>query len=85
VRSASGELLRDEQAVLQGWKVWYDTLLNATSPTLGPCINKIEHIPEHTLLAAEPSMEEVKEAVGKLENGKLVGADNLCGELVKLG
>ena len=30
-------------------------------------------------------MEEVKEAVGKLGNGKAVGVDNICGELLKLG
>ena len=30
-------------------------------------------------------MEEVKEAVGKLGNGKAVGVDNVCGELLKLG
>ena len=30
-------------------------------------------------------MKEVKEAVGKLGNGKAVGVDNVCGELLKLG
>ena len=30
-------------------------------------------------------MEEVKEAAGKLGNGKAVGIDNVCGELLKLG
>ena len=29
--------------------------------------------------AAEPTMEKVKEAVGKLGNGKAVGIDNVCG------
>ena len=30
-------------------------------------------------------MEEVKEAVGKLGNGKAAGVDNVCGELLKHG
>ncbi|CAM9658729.1 unnamed protein product [Sphacelaria rigidula] len=42
-------------------------------------------MPEHAPPAAKPSMAEMKEAVGKLANGKAVGTDNLCGELLKLG
>ncbi|CAN0093230.1 unnamed protein product, partial [Sphacelaria rigidula] len=73
VRSATGELLRDKQAILQRWKEWFDTLLNATSSTIDhSVIDLIEQLPEHTSLAAEPSMAEVKQAVGKLVNGKAV-------------
>ncbi|CAM9891726.1 unnamed protein product [Sphacelaria rigidula] len=86
IRSATGELLRDKQAILQRWKEWFKTLLNATSPTIDhSVVDIIEQMPEHALLAAEPSMAEVKEAVGKLANGRSVGTDNMCGELLKLG
>lgn len=37
-------------------------------------------MPEHEPLSAEPPIEDVKEAVGKLDNGKAVGTDNPCGE-----
>lgn len=40
---------------------------------------------EHEPLAAESSMEEVKEAVGKLANEKAVRTDDICGRLFKLG
>ncbi|CAM9959586.1 unnamed protein product [Sphacelaria rigidula] len=86
VRSATGELLRDKQAILQRWKEWFDTLLNATSPTIHhSVIDLIEQLPEHTPLVAEPWMAEVKQAVGQLANGKAVGTDGICGELSKLG
>ncbi|CAM9723617.1 unnamed protein product [Sphacelaria rigidula] len=41
-------------------------------------------MPGNAALATEPSIEEVKEAPGKLTSGKAVGTDNLCGELLKL-
>ncbi|CAM9779802.1 unnamed protein product, partial [Sphacelaria rigidula] len=86
VRSATGELLRDKQAILQRWKEWFDILLNATSPTIDhSVIDLIEQLPEYTPLAVEPSMAEVKQAVGKLANGKAVGTEDIYGELLKLG
>ncbi|CAM9833208.1 unnamed protein product, partial [Sphacelaria rigidula] len=86
IRSATGELLRDKQDILQRWKEWFETLLNATSPTIDhSAINLIEQLPEHTPLAAEPSLAEVKEAVGKPANGRAAGTDNICGDLLKLG
>ena len=79
-------LLRDKPSILLRWKEWSQELLNAKSPTLDASIlDGIEQFPEHAPLAAEPTMEEVKEAVGKLGNGKAVGIDNVCGELLKLG
>ena len=77
-------LLRDKPSILLRWKEWFQELLNAKSPTLdASTLDGIEQLPEHAPLAAEPTLEEVKEAVGKLGNGKAVGVDN--GELLKLG
>ena len=79
-------LFRDKPSILLRWKKWFQELLNAKSPTLdASLLDGIEQLPEHAPLAAEPTMEEVKEAVGKLGNGKAVGVDNVCGELLKLG
>ena len=76
----------DKPSILLRWKEWFQELLNAKSPTLDASIlDGIEQLPEHAPLAAAPTMEEVKEAVGKLGNGKAVGVDNVCGELLKLG
>ena len=84
--NASGVLLRVKPTILLRWKEWFQELLNAKSPTLDASIlDGIEQLPEHSPLAAEPTMEEVKEVVGKLGNGKAVGVDNVCGELLKLG
>ena len=86
IKTAFGVLLRDKPCILLRWKEWFQELLNAKSPTLDASIlDGIEQLPEHASLAAEPTMEEVKEAVGKLGNGKAVGVDNVCGELLKLG
>lgn len=60
--------------------------MNTTTPTLKPsAIDCIEQVAEHALLAAKPSMEEAKKAVGKLADGKAVGTDNPCGEQFKVG
>ena len=86
IKNAYGVLLRDKPSILLRWKGWFQELLNAKSPTLDASIlDGIEQLPEHAPLAAEPTVEEVKEAVGKLGNGKAVGVDNVCGELLKLG
>ena len=86
IKNAFGVLLRDKPSILLRWKEWFQELLNAKSPTLDASIlDGIEQLPEHAPLEAEPTMEEVKEAVGKLGNGKAVGVDNVCGELLKLG
>ncbi|CAN0091623.1 unnamed protein product, partial [Sphacelaria rigidula] len=69
------------------WSLPPSVSLDGTPPTvnrnreagIGECL------PEHTSLAAEPSMAMVKQAVGKLANGKVVGTDDICGELLKLG
>ena len=85
IKNASGVLLRDKPSILLRWKEWFQEFLNAKSPTLDASILEgIEQLPEQAPLAAEPTMEEVKEAVGKLGNGKAVGVDNVCGELLKL-
>ncbi|CAM9669267.1 unnamed protein product [Sphacelaria rigidula] len=39
-------------------------------------------MPEHAPFSAEPSVEEVKEAMGQLANGKAVGTADTCGELL---
>lgn len=41
-------------------------------------------MPGNAPLAAEPTMEKVKEASGKLAHGEAAGTDNLSGELFKL-
>ncbi|CAM9188812.1 unnamed protein product, partial [Sphacelaria rigidula] len=63
-------------------KEWFEKLLNAISFTLkDSAVDAIEQMPGNAALAAEPSIEEVKKASGKLTNGKAVGTDNLCNEL----
>lgn len=66
VRSATGELLQDKEAILHRLKEWFETLLNATSPTIDHSVaDFIEELPKHTPIAVEPSKAEVKEAVEK--------------------
>lgn len=58
--------------------------MSAVSPTLDHfAIDVIEQMPEYAPLAVEPSTEGVREAMGKLENGKAVGTD-ICSKKLKL-
>ncbi|CAM9724317.1 unnamed protein product, partial [Sphacelaria rigidula] len=64
----------------------FEKPLNTISSTVDNyAIDAIEQMPGNAALAAEPSMKEVKEASGKLANGRAVEAHNLYGELSMLG
>lgn len=77
--------MRDEQAILKQWKEWFETPPNVNSPTIvHSVIDLVEQMPKHAPLPAEPSTEEVKEAVGKMVNSNNVGMDNICGKVLKL-
>ena len=47
-------------------------------------IDTMGQMPEYAPLAVEPSMEEAREAMGKLEKSMAVGTDNICLKLLKL-
>ncbi|CAM9894664.1 unnamed protein product, partial [Sphacelaria rigidula] len=86
VRSATGKLLGDMRTILQRWNERFKTLLNASSPAIDDSIiDLIGKMLEHAPLSAEPSMAETTGAMGKLANGKPIGACNNCGEPLNVG
>lgn len=74
------------RAILQR-KECFEPLLSAVSRTLDHFAFRLieQTMPQRMPLAAKPSMEDVKESVGRPVSGKTIGTDYLCRELLKLG
>jgi hypothetical protein len=75
------DLLTDPQSVLNRWKNFFKQVLNVHE------IHDVRQMDMHTAetLVSEPSLIEVKTAVGKLKSYKSLGTDQIPAELIKAG
>ena len=77
VKDENGVPLRDVELIRERWIWGFHTLLNAKSP-------RLDLWPENMPLAVQPTMQELKDVIRSLMNGKAVGPDGVCLELFKI-
>jgi hypothetical protein len=81
MKDENGNLIADPQNVLNRWKIFFNQVLNAHD------VHDVRQmdIPTAELLVPEPSLIEVKIAIGELKNYKTPGTDQIPTELIKAG
>ena len=85
VKDENGVLLRDVELIREPWVRWFHTLLNAKSQRLDPNIAEGLHQWRKNMpLGVQPTMQELKDAIRSLANGKAVGPDGVPVELFKI-
>ena len=85
VRSISGELLRNQDEILNRWKEHFSTLLNETSDCDPSILEDLPLIPVDEQLWSFPEREEVVNIIESLKNNKTPGPDGVAAELLKCG
>ena len=81
-KDLNGVVLAEEEQCIERWTEYFKSLLGQSEL---PEDETEPDIQFNTQIVAEPSLEEVKDAVFKLKNNKAPGSDNLPGELFKYG
>ena len=85
VKDENSVLLRYVELIRERWVRWFHTLPNAKSPMLDPNIaESLDQWPENIPLGVQPTMQEMKDAIRSLANGKTVGPDGVSVELFKI-
>jgi hypothetical protein len=81
MKDENGNLLADPQNVLNGWKNFFNQVLNVYG------VRDVRQMDIHTAepLIPEPSLVEVEIAIGKLKSYKSPGTDHIPVELIKAG
>jgi hypothetical protein len=81
IKDENGNLLTDPQNILNGWKNFFNQLLNIHG------VHDVRQMDIHTAepLVPEPSLVEVEIAIGKLKSYKSRGTDRIQAELNKAG
>jgi hypothetical protein len=81
IKDENGNLLGDPQKVLNGWKNFFNQVLNVHE------VHDVRQMDIHTAepLVPEPTLVEVEIAIGKLKSYKSPGTDNIPAELIKAG
>ena len=78
VKVENGVLLRDVELLHERWVRWFHTLLNAKSPRFDPNIaGGLDQWPENMPLGAQPTMQELTDAIRSLANEKAVGLNGV--------
>ena len=86
IQDEEGNLLKDDSLIRERWLRHFRQLLNQISDLLDPSIvNSLKEYPACASLGIEPTIEEVREAISKMANGKAMGPDDIPVELLKLG
>ena len=85
VKDENGVLLTDVELSHERWVRWFHTLLNAKSPRLDPnIVEGLDQWPKSMPLGVQPTVQELKDAIRSLANGKAVGSDEVSVELFKI-
>jgi hypothetical protein len=81
IKDENGNLLADPQNVLSRWKNFFNQVLNLHE------VHDVRQMDIHTAepLVPEPSLVEVKIAIGKLKSYNFRGTDQILAELIKAG
>ena len=85
VRSAEGELLKDNNAIRERWRQHFNTLLNQRNPVEPTILDTIPNAPQAIDLDEPPSFDETVQAIRSLKNNKSPGPDGIPSELIKEG
>jgi hypothetical protein len=81
IKNENGNLLTDPHSVLNGWKNFFNQVLNVHG------VHDVRQMDIHRAepLVPEPSLVEVEIAIGKLKRYKSLGTHKIPAELIKAG
>ena len=82
IKGEDGEILTDENKVIERWKTYFEDLLNRPEPD-NPAEQATFYGPELEIEA--PTRMDVKNAIKRLRNNKSPGIDNIPAEIWKYG
>ena len=85
LKSASGEMIKDQQGILHRWVEYLSDLLNRVNPVDPNFADRLPTLPTLNQLDAVPSFEEVGDACRNLKNNKAAGPDGMPEEVFKFG
>ena len=86
IRSMDGKtLLRDPVKISEGWQEHFDAPLNHPSSVDEDSIHSTSSMPIKESMTTSPTLEEVENALAKLNSGKSPGMDCLSPEIFKCG
>ena len=86
IRDEDGKLLRKFDEIRARWRCYFACLLHTTSAALNQTITEgLSPKPVALSLGDPPVVNETKQALRSMANGKAMGLDELTAELLKLG
>ena len=84
-RDEDGNLLRKLKEIREGWRRCFRSLLNTTSPALDLIFTKsLWPTPAALSLEDTPVVDETKQSLRSMANGKAIGPDELQADLLEL-
>ena len=86
IRDQDGKLLRKLKEIRARWRRYFASLFNTSSPAFDrTTIEGLSPRPVALSLGNPTVVNEMKQALGSMTNGKAIGPDELPAELLKLG
>ena len=85
IKKRDGSFVKSTDERLERWKEYFEDLYNHDSPQASPFPTPTIEVPKFDFNDAEPTVDEVEEAVHSLGLGKAPGADQVTAEAVKAG
>ena len=86
IKDADGTtLLKDNDMILKRWAGYYTQLLNNSNPTDPGVLDELPWLPPVEEMDHVPTIQEVRDAVESLKNGKAPGPDGIPAEVFKCG
>ena len=82
VKNKEGEVLKNQEARLSRWKEHFQEVLNRETPEDPPQDDEGER-EELNISVEKPNIQEVKDALKALKNGKAAGIDQITAEMLK--
>ena len=83
IKKRDGSFVKSTDERLERWKEYFEDLYNHDSPQASPFPTPTIEVPKFDFNDAEPTVDEVEEAVHSLGLGKAPGADQVTAEAVK--